>query len=85
ATFPCHACISATLPFVCACLTIGIVCPQGLPLAVTIALAFSVRKMMQDNNLVRHLSVCLYSRLCLFVCSSSKAVMPYFFSSPCRF
>ena len=27
--------------------------PEGLPLAVTIALAFSVKKMMKDNNLVR--------------------------------
>ncbi|KAL0483361.1 calcium-transporting ATPase, plasma membrane-type [Acrasis kona] len=32
--------------------------PEGLPLAVTIALAFSVRKMMKDKNLVRHLSAC---------------------------
>ena len=29
--------------------------PEGLPLAVTISLAYSVRKMMADNNLVRHL------------------------------
>jgi Ca2+ transporting ATPase len=27
--------------------------PEGLPLAVTIALAYSVKKMLQDNNLVR--------------------------------
>ena len=27
--------------------------PEGLPLAVTIALAYSQRKMMKDNNLVR--------------------------------
>lgn len=27
--------------------------PEGLPLAVTIALAYSVNKMFQDNNLVR--------------------------------
>ncbi len=27
--------------------------PEGLPLAVTIALAFSVKKMLKDNNLVR--------------------------------
>ena len=27
--------------------------PEGLPLAVTIALAYSVKKMMKDNNLVR--------------------------------
>lgn len=32
--------------------------PEGLPLAVTLALSFSVRKMMDDNNLVRHLSAC---------------------------
>jgi len=30
--------------------------PEGLPLAVTIALAFSVKRMLADNNLVRHLS-----------------------------
>ena len=27
--------------------------PEGLPLAVTIALAYSVKRMMKDNNLVR--------------------------------
>ena len=30
----------------------------GLPLAVTISLAFSMKKMMKDNNLVRHLDAC---------------------------
>eukprot|EP01027_Heterolobosea_sp_BB2_P011325 GEZU01016496.1.p1 GENE.GEZU01016496.1~~GEZU01016496.1.p1 ORF type:complete len:1059 (-),score=425.58 GEZU01016496.1:268-3444(-) len=32
--------------------------PEGLPLAVTMSLAFSVKKMMKDNNLVRHLAAC---------------------------
>ena len=32
--------------------------PEGLPLSVTISLAYSVKKMMKDNNLVRHLSAC---------------------------
>ena len=32
--------------------------PEGLPLSVTIALAYSVKRMMKDNNLVRHLSAC---------------------------
>ena len=32
--------------------------PEGLPLAVTISLAYSVREMLLDNNLVRHLSAC---------------------------
>lgn len=30
--------------------------PEGLPLAVTISLAYSVMRMLADNNLVRHLS-----------------------------
>ena len=32
--------------------------PEGLPLAVTIALAYSVGKMKDQNNLVRFLQAC---------------------------
>ena len=32
--------------------------PEGLPLAVTISLAFSMKRMMADNNLVRQLQAC---------------------------
>lgn len=32
--------------------------PEGLPLAVTIALAYGMMKMFKDNNLVRHLAAC---------------------------
>ncbi|XP_020105106.1 putative calcium-transporting ATPase 13, plasma membrane-type [Ananas comosus] len=32
--------------------------PEGLPLAVTLTLAFSMKRMMQDNALVRTLSAC---------------------------
>ncbi len=32
--------------------------PEGLPLAVTLCLAFSVMKMQNDNNLVKHLDAC---------------------------
>lgn len=32
--------------------------PEGLPLAVTIALAYSVGKMKDENNLVRYLAAC---------------------------
>uniref|UniRef100_A0AC35GYD2 Uncharacterized protein n=1 Tax=Panagrolaimus sp. PS1159 TaxID=55785 RepID=A0AC35GYD2_9BILA len=32
--------------------------PEGLPLAVTLALAFSIQKMMKDNNLVRNINAC---------------------------
>jgi len=32
--------------------------PEGLPLAVTISLAYSVGKMKEENNLVRYLAAC---------------------------
>ena len=32
--------------------------PEGLPLAVTISLAYSVQRMQQDQNLVRVMSAC---------------------------
>jgi P-type Ca2+ transporter type 2B len=32
--------------------------PEGLPLAVTLALAYSSNKMMRDQNLVKHLDAC---------------------------
>jgi len=41
--------------------SISLICvavPEGLPLAVTISLAYSMFEMMKDNNLVRHLSAC---------------------------
>lgn len=31
---------------------------QGLPLAVTVSLAYSTRKMLDDQNLIRHLAAC---------------------------
>lgn len=45
------------LSFVISGVTILVVAvPEGLPLAVTISLAYSVMRMLDDNNLVRHLS-----------------------------
>ena len=41
-----------------AILIIVVVLPEGWPLAVTLALAFSVNKMKNENNLVRHLHAC---------------------------
>jgi P-type E1-E2 ATPase len=32
--------------------------PEGLPLSVTLTLAYSVKKMLLDNNLVRKLEAC---------------------------
>jgi Ca2+ transporting ATPase len=32
--------------------------PEGLPLSVTLSLAFSVTRMLDDNNLVRRMEAC---------------------------
>jgi E1-E2 ATPase len=41
------------------CVTIIVVAiPEGLPLAVTISLAYSTRKMYKDQNLIRVLAAC---------------------------
>eukprot|EP01114_Cavostelium_apophysatum_P019580 TRINITY_DN634_c0_g1_i1.p1 TRINITY_DN634_c0_g1~~TRINITY_DN634_c0_g1_i1.p1 ORF type:complete len:979 (-),score=333.99 TRINITY_DN634_c0_g1_i1:136-3072(-) len=47
------------IQFVILCITIVVVAvPEGLPLAVTISLAYSMKAMLKDNNLVRHLAAC---------------------------
>lgn len=43
--------------------------PEGLPLAVTLALAFSVRRMLADHNLVRCLLCSLHFFLLHWVLS----------------
>lgn len=37
---------------------LAVAVPEGLPLAVTLALAFSSNKMMQEQNLVKHVDAC---------------------------
>jgi P-type Ca2+ transporter type 2B len=44
--------------FIIAISIIVVSVPEGLPLAVTISLAFSVGKMKEENNLVRYLAAC---------------------------
>ena len=44
--------------FIIAVTIVVVAVPEGLPLAVTISLAYSMKKMMKDNNLVRHLEAC---------------------------
>lgn len=44
--------------FIVAVSIVVIAVPEGLPLAVTISLAYSVGKMKDENNLVRFLSAC---------------------------
>ena len=44
--------------FIMAVTIVVVAIPEGLPLAVTISLAYSTKKMMADNNLIRILAAC---------------------------
>ncbi|KAG1672246.1 hypothetical protein FOA52_002948 [Chlamydomonas sp. UWO 241] len=49
--------------------------PEGLPLAVTLALAFSVSRMLADNNLVRHLDACETMACATTVCTDKTGTL----------
>ena len=44
--------------FIVAVTVLAVAVPEGLPLAVTLALAFSSNKMMSENNMVKTLAAC---------------------------
>ena len=67
---------SELLHFVIIGITVLVVAvPEGLPLAVTIALAFSVKKMLHDNNLVRHLHACETMGNATSICSDKTGTL----------
>jgi P-type E1-E2 ATPase len=49
--------------------------PEGLPLAVTLALAFSISKMMEDQNLVRRLHACETMGGANIICSDKTGTL----------
>ncbi|RKP25553.1 hypothetical protein SYNPS1DRAFT_15497 [Syncephalis pseudoplumigaleata] len=49
--------------------------PEGLPLAVTLALAFAMTRMLKDNNLVRVLSACETMGNATTVCSDKTGTL----------
>lgn len=49
--------------------------PEGLPLAVTLSLAYSVKQMLKDNNLVRKLQACETMGGANMVCSDKTGTL----------
>ena len=49
--------------------------PEGLPLAVTLALAFATTRMIKDNNLVRHLKACEVMGNASTICSDKTGTL----------
>ncbi|KAG6960018.1 hypothetical protein JG688_00009816 [Phytophthora aleatoria] len=68
--------ISDYLQFFIVAITVLVVAiPEGLPLAVTISLAYSVKKMLTDNNLVRHLDACETMGSATTICSDKTGTL----------
>ncbi|DAZ99872.1 TPA: hypothetical protein N0F65_008615 [Lagenidium giganteum] len=61
--------------FIVAITVLVVAIPEGLPLAVTIALAYSVKRMLQDNNLVRHLDACETMGSATTICSDKTGTL----------
>ncbi|MEL7372254.1 MAG: HAD-IC family P-type ATPase, partial [Myxococcota bacterium] len=70
------ATIRLLLQFSIVAVTIVVVAvPEGLPLAVTISLAYSVRSMARDNNLVRKLASCETMGAATVICSDKTGTL----------
>ena len=61
--------------FIIAIAILVIAIPEGLPLAVTLSLAFTVNKMMKDKNLVRKLQACETMGGANIICSDKTGTL----------
>jgi len=68
--------MSTILEFFITGVTILVVAvPEGLPLAVTLALAVSIRRMIQDNNQVKHMDSCETMGSATTICSDKTGTL----------
>lgn len=68
--------VNNALQYVLIAITVLVVAiPEGLPLAVTLSLAYSVNKMMKDNNLVRRLQACETMGGANIICSDKTGTL----------
>ena len=61
--------------FITAVTILVVAVPEGLPLAVTLSLAFSVIRMQRDNNLVKHLDACETMGSATTICSDKTGTL----------
>ena len=61
--------------FITAITILVVAVPEGLPLAVTLALAFSVIQMQVDHNLVKHLDACETMGSATTICSDKTGTL----------
>lgn len=61
--------------FITAITVLAVAVPEGLPLAVTLSLAFSSNKMMKDQNLVKHLDACETMGCATTICTDKTGTL----------
>ncbi|KAF9921596.1 hypothetical protein FBU30_008350 [Linnemannia zychae] len=68
--------VKSIVDIIIAAITVVVVAvPEGLPLAVTLALAFATTRMLKDNNLVRVLAACETMGNATTVCSDKTGTL----------
>uniref|UniRef100_A0A7S2UP11 P-type Ca(2+) transporter n=1 Tax=Attheya septentrionalis TaxID=420275 RepID=A0A7S2UP11_9STRA len=61
--------------FITAITVLAVAVPEGLPLAVTLALAFSSNQMMKEQNLVKHLDACETMGCATTICTDKTGTL----------